>query len=390
MATPVRRLRLGMVGGGRDAFIGSVHRHASWIEGWYELSAGALSSTPEKAKASGRDLGLPDARNYGSWQEMLEGELRLPQDERIDAVSIVTPNHLHFPVAKAFVEAGFHVICDKPLVHTSAQADELASLVEKAGTVFAVTYNYTGYPMVKQARHMVRSGAIGTIRKVIVEYNQDWLSTKLEEQGAKQAEWRTDPARSGIAGAVGDIGSHAENLVSTITGLEIAELCADVSAMVPGRALDDDASILVRYRGGAKGVMLASQICAGEENAFRLRIYGEKGSLTWHQEDPNYLSFKQLGQPEQILKRANGYLCEAARNAGTIPAGHPGGFLEAFANVYKGAALAIHAVEGGHAVGSDDLDYPTIADGVRGVRFIETVIASGRSTQKWTPFPVQG
>ena len=386
MSAGAKRLKLGMVGGGRDAFIGEVHRNAAWLDGTFELVAGALSSTPDKARASGKDLGLPENRNYGTWQEMLEREAKLPPGERIDAVSIVTPNHMHYPVAKAAVEAGFHVICDKPLVHSSQEASDLVAAVKKAGSVFAVTYNYTGYPMVKQARHMVRNGDLGTIRKVIVEYNQDWLATKLEEQGAKQAEWRTDPARSGVAGAIGDIGSHAENLVATITGLEIAEVCADVTTFVPGRRLDDDGNVLLHYTSGAKGILFASQISAGEENDLRIRIYGEKASLTWHQENPNYLHFKPLGAPEQILKRGNGYLCEAAKRATRIPPGHPEAFLEAFANVYRGAALAILAAGGQAQRDADDLDFPTVEDGARGVQFIETVIKSGASSQKWISF----
>jgi predicted dehydrogenase len=386
MSSGAKRLKLGMVGGGRDAFIGGVHRNAAWLDGTFDLVAGALSSTPDKARASGKDLGLSENRNYGSWQQMLESESKLPPGERIDAVSIVTPNHMHYPVAKAAVEAGFHVICDKPLVHTSQEASDLVASVKKAGSVFAVTYNYTGYPMVKQARQMVRNGELGEIRKVIVEYNQDWLATKLEEQGAKQAEWRTDPARSGIAGAIGDIGSHAENLVATITGLEISEVCADVTTFVKGRKLDDDGNVLLHYTSGARGILFASQISAGEENDLRIRIYGEKASLTWHQENPNYLHFKPIGSPEQILKRGNGYLCEAAKRATRIPPGHPEAFLEAFANVYRGAALAILAARGEKQLTSDDLDFPTVEDGARGVQFIETVIRSGLSNQKWVPF----
>lgn len=275
----MRKLRYGMVGGGRDAFIGAVHRKAMGLDGQYDFVAGALSSNPDKAKASGQDLGLADSRNYSSWEGMLEGELKLPPEERIDVVSIVTPNHVHFPVAKAFAEAGIHVVCDKPLVHNSEQANELIKTVEKSGVVFAVTYNYTGYPMVKQARHMVQSGQLGEIRKVITEYNQGWLSTFLESSHQKQAEWRTDPARSGIAGAVGDIGSHAENLAATITGLEIDTICADLTTFVPGRLLDDDGNLLVRYVGGAKGLLWCSQIEVGDENDVRIRVYGTKGSI---------------------------------------------------------------------------------------------------------------
>lgn len=379
MAEQTKKVRLGMVGGGRDAFIGAVHRSAAWLDGLYELCAGALSSTPEKAKASGRELGLPDSRNYGSWEEMLEKESGLPADERVEAVSIVTPNHMHYPVAKAAVEAGFHVICDKPLVHTSEQAEELVQLAKHKNVVFAVTYNYTGYPMVKQARYMVEQGMLGEIRKVVVEYNQDWLATKMEDQGLKQAEWRTDPKRSGIAGVIGDIGSHAENLVATITGLEIQELCADISTFIEGRALDDDGNLLVRYSSGAKGVMFASQISSGCENDLRIRVFGDKAGLTWQQENPNYLSFAPLGEPEQVFKRGNGYLCEAAQAAQRIPPGHPEAFFEAFANLYRNVALTIRA-------GKTDGDFPNVRDGARGVRFIERTIESGRSSQKWLPF----
>src|SRR3712207_1897942 len=277
----MKKLKMGMVGGGSGAFIGAVHRRAAVMDGEVEFVAGALSSTADKALASGRELGLTDERNYASWERMLEGELSLPEEERVDFVSIVTPNHVHHPVARAFAEAGFNVVLDKPMVHTSQEAEDLTRVVESSGVVFAMTYTYTGYPMVKQARHMVREGLLGEVRKVIVEYNQGWLASQLEESGAKQAEWRTDPARSGIAGAVGDIGSHAENLVSTITGLEVAEICADLTTFVSGRRLDDDGNLLIRYEGGAKGVMIASQISAGEENDLRVRIYGTEGGLEW-------------------------------------------------------------------------------------------------------------
>ncbi len=265
----MQKLKMGMVGGGAGAFIGAVHRKAATMDGEIELAAGALSSSKEKALASGRDLALPDDRNYGSWQEMLETELSLPEDDRVDFVSVVTPNHAHFPVAHAFAKAGFNVVCDKPMVLDSGQAQALIEAVEKNGGIFAVTYNYTGYPMVKQARHMVREGSLGEIRKVMIEYNQGWLATRLEDSGSKQAEWRTDPKKSGIAGAVGDIGSHAENLAATITGLEVTEICADLTTFVPGRRLDDDANLLIRYEGGAKGVLIASQISTGEENDLR-------------------------------------------------------------------------------------------------------------------------
>jgi predicted dehydrogenase len=379
------KLKMGMVGGGRGAFIGAVHRKAAALDGEIALVAGALSSTPEKAKASGRELGLDEARNYGSWEEMLAKESALSEGERIDFVSIVTPNHMHYPVAKAFAEAGFHVVCDKPLVHTSEQARELIEIVERTGVVFAVTYNYTGYPLVRQAREMVRNGKLGEIRKVIVEYNQGWLAEKLEETGAKQAEWRTDPARSGIAGAIGDIGSHAENLATTITGLELEAICAELTTFVPGRRLDDDGNLLLRFVGGAKGVLIASQVSVGEENDLRIRVYGTKGSLTWHQEEPNALIFKPIDGPVQVLTRGQAYLAEAAQRATRLPTGHPEAFIEAFANVYLGAAAAMRARREGREPDPLEADYPSVYDGARGVHFIEKTVESARSEQKWTP-----
>ncbi|QIN80720.1 gfo/Idh/MocA family oxidoreductase [Rubrobacter marinus] len=373
-----------MVGGGSGAFIGAVHRAAAVMDGQIEVAAGALSSTEEKSLASGRELGLPEGRVYGSWTRMLEGELALPEEDRVDFVSVVTPNHVHFPVAHAFVKAGFNVVLDKPMVHTTEQAEELVDAVEKAGVVFAVTYQYTGYPMVKQARHMVREGHLGEIRKVIVEYNQGWLARNVEETGAKQAEWRTDPGRSGIAGAIGDIGSHAENLAATITGLEISELCADLTSFVPGRRLDDDGNLLLRYEGGAKGVLIASQISAGEENDLRIRVYGSEGGLEWRQEEPNRLLFKPDGAPEQVLKRGNDYLCEDAKNATRVPPGHPEAFIEAFANVYSSVAATIRVARGEQPGDGMAHDFPTVHDGARGVRFIEKVVESHLSDEKWT------
>jgi predicted dehydrogenase len=379
----MRKLKMGMVGGGSGALIGAVHRRAAAMDGEVQFVAGALSSTSEKALASGRQLGLPDKRNYASWERMLDEELSLPEEERVDFVSVVTPNHMHYPIARTFAEAGFNVVLDKPMVHTSEQAEDLTRVVEGSGVVFAVTYNYTGYPMVKQARHMVREGLLGDIRKVIVEYNQGWLASRLEEAGAKQAEWRTDPARSGIAGAIGDIGSHAENLVYTITGLEVSEICADLTTFVGGRRLDDDGNLLIRYEGGAKGVMIASQVSAGEENDLRIRIYGTEGGLEWRQEEPNYLYHRPAEEPERVLKRGNGYLYEEAKRASRLPPGHPEAFFEAFANVYKGVAATIRARQ--EQVEPDELpwDFPTVYDGARGVHFIEKTVESGRSDKKW-------
>ena len=383
-AAAVRRLRCAMVGGGRDAFVGAIHRRAMALDGRIELVAGALSSQPAKAIASGRDIGLRDDRNHGTWQALLDHELALPADERIDFVAIVTPNHVHHEVARAFAEAGIHVVCDKPLVHTSAQAEELVDITRRRGIVFAVTYNYCGYPMVRQAREMVAGGAIGEIRKVEVDYHQGWLATQVERQGNKQADWRTDPARSGIAGAMGDIGSHAENLLCAVTGLRIESLCADLHSFMPGRSLDDDASVLLRFAGGARGVLIASQIAAGVENDLRLRIFGSSGTLDWRQEEPNLLVHAPIDGPRQILTRGSPWLSRAARQACRLPPGHPEAFIEAFANIYLGVAADIQARLEGRAADPVDADYARVEDGARGVRFIEATIASSRSDRKWT------
>jgi predicted dehydrogenase len=380
-----RKLRMGMVGGGRDSFIGAVHHKGATMDGDVELVAGALSSTAEKARLSAKDFHIPEARCYGKWEEMLEKESALPEDERLDLVSVVTPNHLHYPIAKALVEAGFNVVLDKPMVHTSEQAASLIDAVEKAGVVFAVTYNYTGYPMVKQARHMVRKGMLGEIRKVIVEYSQSWLLTKLEDTGHKQADWRTDPARAGLGGAIGDIGTHAENLMSTITGLELDEICADLTSFLPGRLLDDDAMVLLRFTSGAKGFLTASQISAGYENNFNIRVFGTKASLTWHQEHPNYLTYAPAEEPVQVLSRGNDYLCEAAQRAARLPWGHPEAFHEAFANIYVNATDTMRARLMGVEPTELELDFPTVYDGARGVFFVERVVESSKSNTKWTP-----
>lgn len=386
MPTLNRKIRFGQIGGGRDSFIGAVHRRAAISDGFTELVAGAFSSTPEKAKASGQDLLIADDRNYGCWQEMLEKEQALPNGERIDFVNIVTPNHAHFEPALAFVEADFNVVIDKPLVHTSEQADKLVEAVRKNDVVFGVTHNYTGYPMVKEARDWVRSGRLGEIQRVVVEYPQGWLLEKLEDQGAKQAEWRTDPKRSGIAGAVGDIGSHCENLVSYITGLEIAALCADVNTFVPGRLLDDDASVLLRFKNGARGILWCSQIAAGEENGINIRVYGTKASLEWHQEHPNWLYFKDPAGPMQVYKRGNDYFGEAASRATHLPFGHPEAFFEAFGNIFMNITDTIRARLAGREPTELELDFPSVCDGARGVKFIEKVVESSQSDQKWLKF----
>ena len=381
----VRKLRYAMVGGGQGAFIGAVHRKAMALDGQMELVAGALSSDPERALASGRELGLADGRSHGRWQDLLSDELKRPAHERIDFVSIVTPNHVHFPVAHAFAEAGIHVVCDKPLVHSSEEARALERAAQRSGCVFGVTYNYTGYPMVREARELVAKGLIGELRKVIVEYNQGWLATNLEATGQKQADWRTDPARSGLAGAIGDIGSHAENLVATVTGLELESICADLTTFVPGRRLDDDGNVLLRFTNGARGVLIASQIEVGCENDLRLRVFGTQGTLTWHQEEPNRLVHQPIDGPARVLTRGSPWLGEAARRATRLPTGHPEAFLEAFANVYLGVAADIRAVQAGQVPDPLEADYPRLADGVRGVRFIEKVVESAASQAKWTP-----
>jgi predicted dehydrogenase len=380
-----RKLRYAMVGGGQGAFIGAVHRKAMALDGQFELVSGAFSSTPGKARASGRELGLADARNHGSWQELLADELERRPADRADVVCIVTPNHLHHPVALAFVEAGFHVVCDKPLVHTSAQAASLADAVKRQGKVFAVTYNYAGYPLVRQAREMVRAGELGAVRKVVVEYHQGWLASAEEIAGNKQAQWRADPAQGGLGGAIGDIGTHAENLIATVTGLEVDSVCADLATLVAGRVLDDDAAVLLRFAGGARGVMTASQVMTGVENGLRLRVSGTLGTLEWAQENPNRLLHSPHDGPPRLLTRGAPWLCEAARRACRLPPGHPEGFIEAFANVYLGVAAAIRAHQQGRKADAFEADYPGLRDGVRGVRFVEAVVASSCSDVKWTP-----
>jgi predicted dehydrogenase len=355
------------------------------LDGQFELTAGALSSSPARARESGAALGLADDRNHGSWQALLDDELRRRPEERIDLVSIVTPNHVHHPVALAFVQAGFHVVCDKPLVHTGAQAEELAAAVRRARTVFGVTYNYTGYPMVREARELVRGGVLGALRKIAVEYNQGWLATAVEHGGAnKQADWRLDPARSGSAGTMADIGSHAENLAATVTGLRPDALCADLSVFGAGRRLDDDAQLLLRYRDGARGIIVASQVAAGLENDLRLQVSGTLGTLAWRQEEPNQLVHSPVDGPRRILTRGSPWLSESARRAGRIPSGHPEAFIEAFANVYLGVAADIRARAAGRAADPLEADYPRVEDGVQGVRFIEKVLESAASERKWT------
>lgn len=379
-----RKLKMGMVGGGRDSFIGAVHRKAAIMDEKVEFVAGSLSSTPEKAKLSGQDLWLDPSRIYGTYAEMAEKEAKLPVGERIDFVSIVTPNHQHFPVAKMFLEAGFHVVCDKPMTFNVAEAQELKKIVEKTGKVFALTHNYTGYPLVKQARHLVKTGVLGTVNKIVVEYPQEWLLQKIEAEGQKQASWRTDPKRSGAAGCMGDIGSHCENLANYITGLEPEKVCADLTTFVEGRLLDDDVNVLLRFKGGARGVLHASQICTGQENNLNIRVWGSKAALEWQQENPNYLHVYFPDSPVHIYRRGHGYLCEAAQRHTRLPSGHPEAFIEAFANIYVNATDTIRAVEAGKKPSELELDFPTVDDGLRGMAFIETVVKSGKRNEKWT------
>lgn len=378
---------MGMVGGGQGAFIGGVHRMAANLDGQIELVCGAFSSNPERSRASGEELFLPADRVYGSYTEMMEKEAALPEDVRMDFVSIVTPNHMHFGPAKAALEAGFHVMSDKPMTHSLDEAKELVALVEQTGLCFGLTHNYTGYPLVKEARHIVRTGGIGDVLKVIVEYPQGWLASKLEDDDQKQAAWRTDPARAGISCCMGDIGTHAENLAEYITGLKIDEMCADLTAFLPGRTLDDDGNVLLRFAGGAKGVLHASQISIDEENGLNIRVYGTKGGLIWVQAEPNTLIRTHPDRPREIIKPGVNYegrLSDAATANSRIPAGHPEAFLEAFANLYRNFAGQIRAKLEGRAATEIELDVPNVHDGLRGMQFIQTVVDSSNSNDKWT------
>jgi predicted dehydrogenase len=385
-----RKIRYGMVGGGRGAFIGAVHRIAANIDGQIELVCGALSSDPERSKASGADFFLPANRCYGTFEEMIKAEAKLPEGERMDFVSIVTPNHMHFPPAKMALENGFHVLSDKPATLNLAEAKKLGEIVKKSGQLYGLTHNYTGYPLVKEAKAMIAAGKLGKIRKVVVEYPQGWLATRIEASGQKQAAWRTDPKRSGAAGCIGDIGTHAENLAEYITGLEIEELAADITAFVKGRALDDDGNVLLRFKGGAKGVLHSSQISVGEENNLNIRVYGELGGIEWHQKEPNTMLVKWLNEPMQVYRTSMGYLSDAAKAAGRTPPAHPEGYLEAFANIYKNFANHIRAVQSGTKLAKDAvaLDYPKISDGIRGMAFIEAVVKSSKGNAKWTKLKV--
>ncbi|MWD26860.1 gfo/Idh/MocA family oxidoreductase [Aquicoccus sp. SCR17] len=369
-----------MVGGGQDAFIGAVHRIAARIDGEYELVAGALSSTPEKARASGAALGLSPDRTYDDYRAMAMREARLK--DGIEAVAIVTPNHVHYPAAREFLKRGIHVICDKPLTHRAQDAKRLAEAAKKSDALFVLTHNYTGYPMIRQARAMIEAGELGALRVVQVEYAQDWLSEAAESEGVKQAEWRTDPERSGAGGAVGDIGTHAYNLACFVTGLEAESLAADLQSFVPGRALDDNAHVMLRFAGGARGMLWCSQVAPGNENALTLRVYGEKGGLSWNQEQPNHLHYTPFGEPTRLITRNGAGAGPEAARVSRIPAGHPEGYLEGFANIYTEAARAIRAHRKGQPAPDGTL-YPGIQDGLKGVRFIEACVASSKRDARW-------
>jgi predicted dehydrogenase len=384
----MRKLRMGMVGGGKDAFIGAIHRLAANMDGLIELSCGALSINPEIAKESGKELFLPADRTYLSFEEMIEKESKMPEDKRIDFITIVTPNFAHYAPAALALDHGFNVVVEKPMTFTLQEAKDLKKKLEQSGKTLCLTHTYSGYPMVKQAKAMVAEGAFGKIRKIVVEYSQGWLSRLTEREGNAQASWRTDPKKSGKAGAMGDIGTHAAHLVEYISGLKITKLCADLNVMVEGRALDDDGNVLLKFDNGAAGVLIATQVAAGEENNLKIRIYGEKGGIDWTQQEPNTLIVRWLDQPAQILRAGSnspGLSSYALKNCRT-PGGHPEGYLEAFANIYRNFAHTLMAKLDGKEPTKEMLDFPGIEDGVRGMAFIENVVASGNSNEKWTDF----
>jgi predicted dehydrogenase len=383
-----KKLKMGMIGGGPGAFIGAVHRIAANMDGEIELVCGSFSSDPEKSKQTGDQLGIAENRVYGSYKEMIRREAELPLNERMDFVSIVTPNHLHFEPAVLALENNFHVVLDKPMTFDLAQAKELETIAAKSGLFFCLTHTYTGYPMVKEARQQVLSGKFGKIRKVYVEYPQGWLSSFLEGSDSRQAAWRTDPSKSGIAGAMGDIGTHAFNLAEYVSGLMTTTICADINIVVEGRKLDDDGAVLLKYDNGASGVLIATQVAAGEENNVKIRVYGEKGGLEWKQEDANTLLVKWLDKPAEVWRAGTGYLSSFATHNCRTPGGHPEGYLEAFANHYRNFALCVKAKKAGETPKIEWLDFPGIQEGVRGMAFIENVIASGKTETKWKGFEV--
>lgn len=385
MKSNMEKIRLGMIGGGSGSFIGAVHRNAAWLDGEFVLEAGAFSSDPERSKSSGADLGLSPDRVYSSFKEMIQSEAVIEPEKRIQAVAIVTPNHVHFEPAMMALDHGFHVIIDKPISFDVKEAVALRDKAVETGLILGLTHTYTGYPMIKEARHRIREGEIGTVRKIFVEYPQGWLSTFLEKDGHKQASWRTDPSKSGAGGSVGDIGTHAANLAEYISGLKITEICAELNIVVDGRMLDDDASALLHFEEGATGVLIATQVAAGVENNLSIRVYGEYGGFEWSHTDPNTLIHRKNEGPDQWLRAGTDYLCDDAQRALRLPAGHPEGYIEAFANIYReiGRAIREHGTESELST----YDFPGADEGVRGMVFVQTMIESGRSDQKWTPYP---
>lgn len=382
-----RKLRMGMVGGGSDAFIGAIHRLAALMDNQIELVCGCFSINPEISVASGKSYYLPDNRVYKTYQEMFENEAKLPEGERMDFVTIVTPNFAHFGPAMMALENGFNVVVDKPITFTLDEALQLKAKLDETGLLLALTHTYSGYPAVKQAKQMVKEGQLGKIRKVYVEYPQGWLSSKLEDAGNAQASWRTDPKRSGKAGAMGDIGTHAHHLAEYITGLKTTELCAELNVFVPGRLLDDDGAVLLRFDNGAKGVLMASQICAGEENALKIRVYGEKGGLEWAQHEPNTLIAKWASRPTEIYRVGTGFMGAAAVANTRTPGGHPEGYLEAFANIYRNFSYTLRAKLNGEQPKAEWLDFPGVEDGIRGMQFIDAVVEAGYNDDvKWKKF----
>ncbi len=378
-----RKLRFGMVGGGQGAFIGAVHRIAATLDQQAELVAGCFSRDPENTRITGEKLYLDPSRCYRTYEEMAEKEAKLPPEKRIDFVSIVTPNVSHFPIAKTFLEHGFHVVCDKPMTYTLDEAKELVNLVEKTGLVFGLTHNYTGHPLVRHARHLFQSGEMGTVRKVIVEYLQDFLMVPQEKLGSKQAAWRVDPAQAGIGGTMGDVGTHCVNLLEYVTGDPIVQICADKSTFLPGRVLDEDVNALLRFKGGGKGVLTISQVACGEENNLILRVYCTNGAIKWVQENPNVLELYRYGEPKRILTRAAGYLSSAAAEATRLPPGHPEGYLEAFATIYAGVIEAIRRYIDGQPLKTEEYKFPTVYDGLRGMQFIYAAHESATKGSVW-------
>ena len=378
-----RKLRMGMVGGGQGAFIGGVHRLVAALDGQIELVAGSFSQDPENTRSTGKQLYLDPSRCYDTYEQMATAEANRPENDRIDFVSIVTPNSSHFAIAKTFLDAGIHVVCDKPITHTLDEAKELVGLVEKSGLVFALTHNYTGHPLIRHAQQMVRSGEIGTVRKAVVEYLQDFLMVPHEKLGQKQAEWRVDPKRSGIGGTLGDVGTHCVNLLEYVTEDPISELCADKSTFLPDRVLDEDVNALLRFQGGGKGVLCISQVATGEENGLTLRIYGSKGAIKWAQENPNYMEVYRYGEPRQVLTRGQGYLSDVAARATRVPTGHPEGYLEAFGNIYVGVAEAIRRHSDGNPMKTEEYEFPTVYDGLRGMQFIYSAVESADNNSTW-------